>query len=266
MVEYAAIGNAKLAYRLTGPADGPLIITLHGGRGFGSHSSDFKAYHPLSSSYRVLSFDFRGHGQSSRTEPYTFNQLVEDIEGMRRHVLGDNHPCIICGGSFGGFLAQQYAITYPSMVSHLILRGTAPSYHHEEMAIRTLEKRASKAPNFSVKFLRDGIFGKFDSDLEFRLVMYAAAPLYSESFDPEAALKANINTVFYAKSHNQLQSITAKTLIIVGEFDWICPKENSEDIASRVPGAHLAVIANANHAVHQEKNAEVIDLIRNHLA
>lgn len=99
----------------------------------GDHKSDFKAYSPLSSSHRVLSFDFRGHGQSSRTEPFTFHQLVEDIEGLRRHFLGDSQPCIICGGSFGGFLAQQYAITYPSKVSHLILRGTAPSHHRKYM-------------------------------------------------------------------------------------------------------------------------------------
>ncbi|CDM28863.1 hypothetical protein DTO013E5_1323 [Penicillium roqueforti] len=280
MVEYVSINGAQLAYRLIGPADAPLIITLHGGRGFGDHKSDYKAYSSLSSSYRVLSFDFRGHGQSSRTEPFTFHQVVEDIEGLRRHFLGPNQPCIICGGSFGGFLAQQYAITYPSQVSHLILRGTAPSHHHEETAIRTLEQRASRAPNLSINFLKDKIFGQFESDLEFRLVMYAAAPLYSENFDPDLALKHNIETVFYAKSHNDLYSkqekffdyrdqlplITAKALVIVGERDWICPPEQSKDIASRIPGAQLKVIENANHSVHLEKNAEVIGLIEKHLS
>ncbi|KGO55398.1 Alpha/beta hydrolase fold-1 [Penicillium expansum] len=279
MVEFVSINGAQLAYRLVGPENGPLIITLHGGRGFGDHKSDFKAYSPLSSSYRVLSFDFRGHGQSSRTEPFTFHQIVEDIEGLRRHFLGADQPCIICGGSFGGFLAQQYAVTYPSRVSHLILRGTAPSHHHEETAIRTLEQRASKAPGLSIKFLKDKIFGRFESDLEFRLVMYAAAPLYSEHFDPDVALKHNIETVFYAKSHNdlyaeqekyfdyrdQLHSITAKTLVIVGERDWICPPEQSKTIASKIPGAELRVIANANHGVHLEKNAEVIELIKEHI-
>lgn len=144
-LEYVTINKATLAYRLAGPDNAPLIITLHGGRGFGGlskqwtariplikslgdHRSDFQAFSPLSSTYRVLSFDYRGHGQSSRTEPYTFNQIVADIEGMRQTFAGDK-PSIICGGSFGGFLAQQYAITYPDHVSHLILRGTAPSYH-----------------------------------------------------------------------------------------------------------------------------------------
>ncbi|CAG7924915.1 unnamed protein product [Penicillium olsonii] len=280
MVEHISINGASLAYRLIGPEDAPLMITLHGGRGFGDHKSDFKAYSPLSSSYRVLSFDFRGHGQSSQTEPFTFHQLVEDIESIRHHFSGPDRPCIVCGGSFGGFLAQQYAITYPDQVSHLILRGTAPSHHHEEKAVRTLVERASKAPGLSIKFLKDKIFGRFDSDLEFRLVMYAAAPLYSEHFDADVALKHNLDTVFYAKSHNDLYAepekffdyrdrlhlITAKSLVIVGGRDWICPPEQSKDIATRIPGARLEIIENANHGVHLEKNAKVIELIQEHLS
>ncbi|KGO71164.1 hypothetical protein PITC_096510 [Penicillium italicum] len=189
MVEFVSINGAQLAYRLIGPANAPLIITLHGGRGFGSLNID------------------------------------------------------------------------------------------EWTAIHTLEQRASKAPGLSIKFLKDKIFGRFESDLEFRLVMYAAAPLYSEHFDPDIALKHNIETVFYAKSHNdlyaekekyfdyrdQLHSITAKTLVIVGDRDWICPPEQSKTIASKIPGAALKVIANANHGVHLEKNAEVIELIKEHI-
>lgn len=59
--------------------------------------------------------------------------------------------------------------------------------------------------------------------------------------------------------------ITAKTLVIVGEKDWICPLEQSMDIASRIPMADLRIIAMANHSVHLEKNDEVIELIRQHL-
>lgn len=97
----------------------------------GDHRSDFRAYSPLSDKYRVLSFDYRGHGRSSRTKPYTFAQIVDDIEELRRRFAGDGQKSIICGGSFGGFLAQQYAIKYPDRISHLILRGTAPSYHRK---------------------------------------------------------------------------------------------------------------------------------------
>lgn len=97
----------------------------------GDHRSDFGAYKPLAADgYRVLSFDFRGHGQSSATRPYTFEQIVDDVEGLRSHFAAASRVVII-GGSFGGFLAQRYAIKYATAVSHLILRGTAPSYHRK---------------------------------------------------------------------------------------------------------------------------------------
>lgn len=69
----------------------------------------------------------------------------------------------------------------------------------------------------------------------------------------------------YFDYRDQLHSITAKTLVIVGERDWICPPEQSKTIASKIPGADLRVIANANHGVHLEKNAEVIELIKEHI-
>ncbi|CAG8950621.1 hypothetical protein HYFRA_00002830 [Hymenoscyphus fraxineus] len=279
MADFVEINGARLHYRLEGPATAPLFITLHGGRGFGDHKSDFQAYSPLSDEYRVLSFDFRGHGLSSETEPYTFKQIVEDIESMRIHFAGIESQIVLCGGSFGGYLAQQYAIEYSSKVSHLILRGTAPSYHHEEHVIRTLEERLALAPCASREMLVDGVFGSFKNDEEFRLVMFALGPLYSESYKPDAALKKCLQTVYRSKTHNDLYSesekyfdyrvrlprITAETLVIVGEKDWICTPDQSRFIADGIPKATLVVFPGANHAVHIEKNAEVLEKIRQFL-
>ncbi|KAH6672304.1 Alpha/Beta hydrolase protein [Halenospora varia] len=279
MVDFVDINGASLAYRLVGPAQAPLFVTLHGGRGFGDHSSDFRAYSPLQDVHRVLSFDFRGHGQSSETGPYTFSQLVDDIDAMRVQFAGPDSQIVLCGGSFGGYLAQEYAIKYPTRVSHLILRGTAPSFHHEEHALRILEERLPLAPCASKEMLVGGVFGDFKSDEEFRLVMFALGPLYSESYEPNAALKKCLETVYRSKTHNdlysekqkyfdyrgQLQNISAKTLVIVGEKDWICPPDQSRIISTGIPKATLVVVPNANHGVHLEKNVEVLGEIRQFL-
>ncbi|KAL1864995.1 hypothetical protein Daus18300_007342 [Diaporthe australafricana] len=278
MVEFVNINGARLAYRIAGPEDAPLMITLHGGRGFGDHNSDFEVYSQLSDKIRVLSFDFRGHGQSSRTKPYTFEQIVDDIEGMRHHFVQDKQA-IICGGSFGGFLAQRYAIKYAPQVSHLILRGTAASHHHEAGAIKTLEKRIHKVPSFSVDMLKNKVSGAYESDREFQLISFAMMPLYTEVFDPDACLKTALNGVYVADSHNDLycetekyfdytehlSKITAKTLVVVGAKDWICPPENSKLITERIPGARLLLVDGANHSVHAEKPEVVLPEIRRHL-
>jgi hypothetical protein len=71
-------------------------------------------------------------------------------------------------------------------------------------AIQVLESRIYKAPSLSINQLKDKIFGSFQSDTEFQLVMHAAAPLYSETFDADAALAATLKTVYFAESHSKL--------------------------------------------------------------
>jgi proline iminopeptidase len=71
-------------------------------------------------------------------------------------------------------------------------------------AIQVLEQRIQKAPSLSIDQLKNKIFGSFQSDAEFQLVMHAAAPLYSESFDANAALAATLKTVYFAVSHSEL--------------------------------------------------------------
>ena len=63
----------------------------------------------------------------------------------------------------------------------------------------------------------------------------------------------------------QLAHITAKTLVVVGDKDWICPLPSSQQIADGIPGADLLVVEGANHSVHLEKNQLVLDAIRKHL-
>ncbi|EAT87941.1 hypothetical protein SNOG_04181 [Parastagonospora nodorum SN15] len=249
MVAFIDVNGARLAYAISdNDTTKPLLITLHGGRGFGSHESDHRAYLPLNDSYRILSFDYRGHGQSSRTGPYSFRQLVDDIEAMRMHFAAQSDLFILCGGSFGDELE----------------------------AVKVLGQRMHKAPSLSLNQLKNKIFGAFESDTEFQLVMHAAAPLYSESFDADAALAATLKIVYFAESHNALYSerekyfdyreslhlVAAKTLIIVGDQDWICPPSQSRVMAALIPNAQLEVFAGANHSVHIEKNSEVIATIR----
>jgi proline iminopeptidase len=120
--------------------------------------------------------------------------------------------------------------------------------------------------------------------------MHSAAPLYSETFDADAALSSTLKTVYYAESHSRLitkvqycklmpvddlyseqekyfdyradlNKIGARTLIIVGDQDWICPPRQSEIMASHIPGSRLEIFRGANHSVHHEKNEAVIRLI-----
>lgn len=56
-----------------------------------------------------------------------------DLEGIRKHLLGDK-PWFVYGRSYGGMLAQKYAILFPNQVSGLILDSTIHATNENKVA------------------------------------------------------------------------------------------------------------------------------------
>ena len=269
------IAGAQLKVVESGAAKKGTIILLHGGRGIGDHSSEFSAYRALADEYRVIAYDQRGCGESSLTPPYTFERLADDVEELRKKLV--DGPIILQGGSFGGMIALLYATRHPDNLTHLILRGTTPSYHHEEEVLATIRSKLHKATSASYRMVEKIFSDDVIDDTELRLIWLALQPLYFETFDPDDALEKTRKMHFHAESHNalfrnqtydvreKLRDITARTLVICGAQDWICPPSQSRMIAEGIPGARLLMVEGANHAVHHEKNALVLSEIRSFL-
>lgn len=270
------LNGARFVYDVAGQAHDETIVVLHGGRGIGDHRADFQAFLPLTDRYRLLAYDQRGCGLSSLTPPYTFGQFADDLEAIRQELCGGRR-IILIGGSFGGMIALTYAVKYGAKgLSRLILRGTAPSHHHEAEAIANFKARLDKAPSASLRMV-EKMFSDVIDDTELRLIWLALQPLYFETFDPDAALERTRTLSLHAETHNalfavkdydlrdQLPGIAVPTQVIVGGEDWICPPSQSRLIAERVPGAELLEIPGANHSVHIEANAQVLVGIRSFL-
>lgn len=264
------LNGAEFVYDERGDRNNPTVVLLHGGRGQGDHRSDFQAYSPLSDKFRVLAFDQRGCGHTSLTPPYTFQQFADDVEAIRHELCGGER-IILIGGSFGGMIALTYAASYNHGLSHLILRGTTPSYHFQDAVFAHLKERLHKAPNVTEAMIRKMIKDGCEDDMELRLILFASQPLYYENFDPDQALAELRSLQIHAETHRELfrndkyydvrgklPSITVPTLVIVGSNDWICPPSQSHIIAKGIPGASLLEVEGANHAVHIEKNSLVI--------
>lgn len=264
------INGAALDYSIVGEDNEHPLIVLHGGRGQGRHEGVFAANRPLADRYRVIGFDMRGHGHSSLTPPYTFDQIVEDIEQLRR-TLGGNRRMVLSGGSFGGFIALSYAVKYPQHLTHLILRGTAPSYRHEQEAIGNFQARAASKAPAATRAMLDKVFTPtITDDEEFRLIMFALAPMYlpeGTAPDYDKILESSRKGIYHAKVHNdlylpevwhrydvvdRLKDIPVPTLVICGESDWICDPAQSRLMAAKLPRARLVVVPNADHAVPPE--------------
>jgi proline iminopeptidase len=111
-----------LYFEEVGRADGAPAVFLHGGPGVGIKPGYRQFFDP--SFYRIILFDQRGAGKSTPHAELRENttwDLIADLERLRAH-LGIN-KWLVLGGSWGSTLGLSYAITHPTAVVGLILRG-----------------------------------------------------------------------------------------------------------------------------------------------
>src|SRR3989338_135113 len=100
---------------------GPAVIFIHG------FPFNRKLWGPqfeaLSKSYRVVSYDVRGHGQSEVGDgQYSLEFFVDDlIEGMDHLKI---ESAVLCGLSMGGYIALRALERHPGRFKGVVLCDT----------------------------------------------------------------------------------------------------------------------------------------------
>lgn len=253
----------------------PTLFLLHGGPG-GDHTSFKTQCAALRDVAQLVYLDHRGSGRSQTGDPatYTLENNIEDLEALREH-LGLERIAVL-GSSYGGMVAQGYAIRYPERVSSLILVVTAPSFRFLADAQRIVNERGSEEQKRVCQLLWDGGFESEEQQREFyRLMM----PWYSTTYDPatfdeswERSRRSYIclNRGFgdFLRTFDfieQLPTITCPTLVIGARHDWICPVQHSELIAQRIPRAHLKIFEKSGHSAAADEPEAFLAAVRGFL-
>src|SRR5579864_1657476 len=116
--EFLNLLGKRIWYESVGQGQPLLLIPGAGG----SHDYFHPFLAPLERSFRVIYYDGFGRGNSERAKSpseYTFEHDLDEIEALRQALhLG---KIIVYGHSYGGFVAQGYALKYPESVSKLIV-------------------------------------------------------------------------------------------------------------------------------------------------
>ena len=123
--KYVTVDGAKLWVVTVGKGD-PMIL-ISGGPG-GAHPG-LRRFDSLASKYMLIYFDAFGRGKSDtarNVKEYTLERDIEDIEGLRTALHLDKIN--VLGHSYGGVVAQGYAVKYPQNVKHLVLANTFHSF------------------------------------------------------------------------------------------------------------------------------------------
>jgi proline iminopeptidase len=259
----------KLTYRRLG--NGPVLVCHPGGPGFSSNY--FGDLAGLWERFTLIEINPRGTGASDRpSDPraYQIDDYISDVEELRQH-LGLNHIRLL-GHSHGGVVAQAYAAKYPDHVSRLVLASTLTRFGPEQdRAMRAgMEKRLDQPwAQDAFAALEAEQAGKFESDQELSELVLREYPLYFAHYGESEAgyvdtLRTEIINADALKLFNQeifttfdlrnlLPKITAPTLVITGDEDFICGPVCSDDICTGIKSARKVIVGDSGHMVFVEQ-------------
>jgi proline iminopeptidase len=261
----------------------PLII-LHGGPG-GTHNHLLPYLLPLARTNRIIFMDERGSGRSGKLEDasgYTVENMVEDVEALRQALgLGSIN---LLGHSFGGVVAQAYALKYQKNLSHLILANTFDSTNELNEVWARLKTKIDPQHLRRIEELeKEGLFdkgkpwehGRYTAEYAELAWGWAYYPYMYENhpnpnYNPlgslgiawdvyremsgsngEFVIDGNMKSVEYAE---KLRTIRVSTLVIAGEHDeWSL--QMSEEMHSNISGSQLAVLPKSKHMTFVDQNA-----------
>lgn len=121
MTNTIKVGDAELAYRLSGPSDAPLLTFAHGlAADMSMWDSNVDAF---TDHYRVLRYDMRGHGGSSHGGDFvSLDRLADDAIGLLDALAIDRTHFV--GLSLGGIIGQQLGARYGNRLRTLALCNT----------------------------------------------------------------------------------------------------------------------------------------------
>ncbi len=181
--------HGSLHYKTYGSGE-PLLI-INGGPGLDS-AGFIPLAKSLSDNYKTILFDQRGTGKSkleqANNSTVTMALMVQDMETIRKHLKIERW--IVLGHSFGGFLAEYYAIHHPEAIKAMILSSTGGidlkilDYFNANIQIRL-----SQMERDSLKYWNDRVNqGDTTKKAKYhRAKFLASAYLYKKEYIPNVA-------------------------------------------------------------------------------
>lgn len=195
--------------------EGQPLVFIHG---LGSSTRDWEFQVPeFSDSYKVITFDLRGHGRSDKPEgPYRIPMFATDLVGLLG-ALGFDSAHIV-GISLGGAVALQFAIDHPAMVKTLTIVNIAPTYSEDlEEARQALERRVGLVEQLGMRGLGQALMEVHFPRPEHASLRETLIDRWAEN-DPRAYIET-ARSVLGWNVTDKLSSIHCPTLVISADQD-----------------------------------------------
>jgi pimeloyl-ACP methyl ester carboxylesterase len=253
MAEFEVDG-LKLHYEERGRGE-PLVLVP----GFGTGAWIwYRQAGAFAGHFRTIVFDPRGVGRSGgRDEPRAMREFADDVAALLDELKIESAH--VLGASFGGFVAQEFALAHPGRTRSLILCCTSfGGARHVPPPAETLAAIASTKGLNTEERVRENLLLAFSprfaaespGEVERVISLRAENPVAEHEYTRQ--LQAAV--AFDASA--RVGEIKAPTLVITGDADAIVPHENSLNLAAAIPGATLRVVGGGSHTFFIEQPEE----------
>jgi pimeloyl-ACP methyl ester carboxylesterase len=235
---YASVNGLDIYYEIHG--SGRPLVLLHGG--LSTIGTDFgQVLQPLAETRRTIGIEQQGHGHTADIDrPLTYEQMAEDTATLLRQL--EVEQADFFGYSMGGGIALQIAMRHPELVRKLVPAG-GTAYRPDGLYPEILEGIEHMTP--------EALAGS-----EFEKAYARTAPR-PENWPALIARMQELDAGWKGWSPEDIQSIAAPTLVIIGDSDIVRPEHAVElfrllgggvpgDLAG-LPRSQLAVLPGATH-------------------
>lgn len=217
---YSEVNGLKMYYEIYG--QGKPLVLVHGGGS--TIQSNFGKVIPLFAKNRkVIALELQAHGRTNdRNADLSFEQDADDVAALLKNLSIDKADFF--GFSNGGTTVLQIAIRHPEIVDKIVLgsalakRNGVPAWFWDFMKQAKLENMPEQLK---------AAYKKVAPDTNALQIMH----------DRDAKRMVNFKDI----SDEQIKSIKAATLIIIGDKDVITP-EHAIELNRQIANSELAII------------------------
>ena len=256
---YASVPGARLFYIDTGGSGVPVVF-LHPATG-SVRVWEYQIPAFTAAGYRVIAFDRRGWGRTvadpSGPQPGTGAEdllaLLDSLGIQRAHIVGS---------AAGGFVALDFALSFPQRLRSLIVANSVGGLQDPEFLEIGRRIRPSQFDALPPEVREVG--PSYRAAHREGTQRWVDLEKISRPEGPRAPAQPMRNRITFSL----LETIQLPTLLITGGADMYAPPPIQQSFAAHIKGAQTLVVPEAGHSTYWEQpeqfNRAVIDFIARH--
>ena len=289
--KYVVVNGAKLWVVTVGKGS-PLVL-IAGGPG-GVHLG-LRTFDSLANDHTLVYFDGFGRGKSDTAKDvkeYSLARDIEDLEGLRLALHYDQWS--VLGHSYGGLVAQGYALKYPQHVNHLVLANTFHSFiMWQENDDNSNHEIKENYPDVWAELMKIREAGAVSSD-QLHQDIYGRVPYgFLYGYNPENFVnRSNVRSRPYPNAFNSklyyqmvgkdgdfivgsdignfdfrkdLKKLTMPVLIYGGRYDRVAVPMMMVKFKEYCPQAKFVMFEKSGHNPQVEEPGELFPMLRQFL-